>query len=247
MDIQPIVLAGGKGTRMESELPKVLVPLKGKPLVSYLFDTIESIKDLPKPIAVIGYGREEVKKVLGDRCLYAVQEEQLGTGHAVSCALDQVSMPSVIVMYGDMPFISKDDLLKMIDTHNREKNVLTMVTVTVPDFNEERKNVERYGRVIRKDGKVVETIEYKDASEEIRLIKELTPSYFVFDTKWLKDSIGMIKAENVQHEYYLPDLVKIAIMQGKTISTVTLDYKSVLGANTRQELAVLEDILDKKR
>jgi len=244
--IQPIILAAGKGTRMESELPKVLISLRGKPLIEYLFDTIESIDGLPKPITVVGYRKEDVKKVLGDRCLYAIQKEQLGTGHAVSCALDLVKEPSVIVMYGDMPFISKKDIMQMIDTHINTGNVLTMVTVSVPDYLEDRKNIERYGRVIRKNGKVTETIEYKDATDEVRAITEVTPSYFVINTEWLKNSIGKIKAENVQKEYYLPDLVKIAIDEGKEVSTVALDYTSVLGANTRQELAVLEDILKKR-
>jgi len=245
MNIQPIILAGGKGTRMESDLPKVLVPLAGKPLVGYLFDTIEQIIGLPKPITVVGYGRDQVISAIGDRSRYAIQEEQLGTGHAVGCALHMVESEAVIVMYGDMPFISQTNIEALLQNHIDTQTVLTMVTVSVPDYEGDRKNIERYGRVIRKDGKVVETIEYKDANDEVRALTEVTPSYFVIDTAWLKDSVGKIKAENVQKEYYLPDLVKIAINEGREVSTVNLPYTSVLGANTPQELAVLEAFLKK--
>lgn len=231
---------------MESDLPKVLVPLVGKPLVEYLLDTVETVEGLEKPIVVVGYERDQVMKTIGDRAVFAVQEEQLGTGHAVGCAMDQVTSDDIVVMYGDMPFISKADIESLIQKHKRDEGVLTMVTVTMKDYEGDRKNLEKYGRVIRKDGKVVETIEYKDADEAVRAITEVTPSYFVINTEWFKKALVKIGSDNAAGEYYLPDIVKIAIEEGKEVSTVQLPYTSVLGANTRLELAVLERVLGEK-
>jgi len=246
MNIQPIILAGGKGTRMESDLPKVLVPLKGKPLVEYLLDTVETVDGLEKPIVVVGYERDQVKNVIGERARFAIQEEQLGTGHAVGCAIDMVTSDNIVVMYGDMPFISKADIEQLIQTHKTNMGVVTMVTVTVEDYEGARKNVERYGRVIRKDGKVIENIEYKDADDATKAIKEVSPAYFVINTEWFKNAFKQIGSNNIAGEYYLPDVVKIAINEGKEVYSVSLPYTSVLGANTRQELAVLEGLLGEK-
>lgn len=246
MNIQPIILAGGKGTRMESDLPKVLVPLAGKPLVKYLLDTVETVEGLEKPIVVVGYERQQVMDAIGDRAVFAVQEEQLGTGHAVRCALDKVQSDHIIVLYGDMPFISASEISQMIDTHNKNKAIITIATSTVDDLEDERKNLERYGRIIRENSKVVGIIEYKDATDEIRSIKELNPSYFIINTSWLKNSIQRLESNNIAGEYYLTDIVKIAIKEGIEVSTVPLHYTSVLGANTRLELEVLERVLGEK-
>jgi len=270
MQIQPIILAGGKGTRMESELPKVLVPLGGKPMIEYVLDTVESVGALLKPLVVVGYKKELVMESLGERCSYVVQEEQLGTGHAVSCAMPSVTAPYVCILYGDMPFVDNKDINAMIlamlpesgkglgidediscnegtsvliNQNMSHKRHMVMATVTVDDFTGERSNLEKYGRIVRTDGQIVGIIEYKDANDAERAITEVNPSYFIIETEWLRVNLQYIGSHNASNEYYLTDIVKIAIEQGYPIQTVSIDYTSALGANTASELAVLEAIM----
>jgi len=270
MQIQPIILAGGKGTRMESELPKVLVPLGGKPMIEYVLDTVESVGALLKPLVVVGYKKELVMESLGERCSYVVQEEQLGTGHAVSCAMPSVTAPYVCILYGDMPFVDNKDINAMIlamlpesgkglgidediscnegtsvliNQNMSHKRHMVMATVTVDDFTGERSNLEKYGRIVRTDGQIVGIIEYKDANDAERAITEVNPSYFIIETEWLRVNLQYIGSHNASNEYYLTDIVKIAIEQGYPIQTVSIDHTSALGANTASELAVLEAIM----
>jgi bifunctional UDP-N-acetylglucosamine pyrophosphorylase/glucosamine-1-phosphate N-acetyltransferase len=182
---------------------------------------------------------------LGGGYQYAIQEEQLGTGHAVLCAeeiLKNNHVP-VMVLYGDMPYISAETIANIAKTHVEENAILTMATVTVVDFDEWRAGFFDFSRIIRdENGKVVRTVEKKDATEAELQIREVNPCYFCFDSTWLWTQLRMIGNSNAQHEYYLTDLVKIAVESGVKIATVSIDPKEALGVNTKEHLALLHSL-----
>lgn len=238
-DTQIVILAAGKGTRMESDLPKVLVELSGKPLISHLLETVDSVVDTP-PVIVVGYKKELVQETLGQNYTYVVQEEQNGTAHAVGCALPQVTTDNVLVLYGDMPFIKPETIIQLVESHSTSGAPLTIATTTVPDFSDWHTGFERFGRIIRKDGQIVGITEYKDATKEERAIKEVNPAYFLMNTNWARGHIGNIDNHNAQGELYLTDLVKIARDEGSQIGSVAIDPHEALGANTVEELKFLE-------
>jgi len=235
-----VILAAGKGTRMNSELPKVLVPLSGRPLISYLLDSVMMVAQ-KTPIIVVGHGRELIENKLGENYCYAIQHKQRGTAHAVSSALPAVDGRSLIVLYGDMPFITPDTIKQLVTSHNKLSVPLTLGTVTVPDFSDWRKNFERLGRILRDEVGNIEAIrEYKDATEAEKNIHEVNPAYFVFDVDWIRRHIGEVNNNNTQEEFYLTDLVALAREEGHKINSVSIKPREALGANTIDELAVLE-------
>lgn len=239
--IKILILAAGKGTRMESDLPKVLVPLHGKAMIRHVLEEVTKAHD-QKAIAIVGHKAEMVQKELGDLCHYAIQEEQLGTGHAVMCAKDIADAEHIVVLSGDQPFVSAETIKKLIDTHADSKAKITLTTATVADFEDWRKNFLRYGRILRKNSEISGMREYKDATEDEKNIKEINVGAYVFESKWLWENLGKIKNENAQGEYYLTDLVHMAKKEGEKINSITVSGREALGANSKEELAVLENM-----
>ncbi len=245
-----VVLAAGKSTRMNGHTqgqPKVLLPVGGEPMIKLLLRTVANSGIDPRPVIVVGPGGE-VRKSLGENYDYIVQEEARGTAHAVQCAefLFQ-GVQSVIVLYGDMPFIKGNTLrfLEIVQKENK-KSVLTMATITVPDFEGPRKALLSFGRVIRDAADDVQKIvEVKDADEEQLLVREVNPSFFCFDAAWLRKSLSKITAKNAQHEYYLTDLAGIAAAKGFSIATITADPEEAIGVNTPEELKIAEELAGK--
>lgn len=244
-----VILAAGKGKRMKSDLPKVLLPLNGRPMIGY---TMQAVKDsLIKtcPIIVVGPDNEGAIKKALNGCDYALQDKQLGTGHAVACTRSVVhgKLDTLMVLYGDHPLVSPDMINKIIQTHLSAGKVLTMATVKIPDFQDWRQAFYDYGRIVRdKEGRVQKIVELKDASEDEKNILEVNPSYFCFQTDWLWDNLNKLSNNNAQGEYYLTDLVGIAQTDNLDIATVEIDPKEALGANTAEQLAVLQSILEKR-
>ena len=236
---QIVILAAGKGTRMESDLPKVLVELSGKPLISHLLQTVDSVSEKPAVI-VVGYKKELVQSVLGDKYVYVEQTEQKGTAHATGVALPQIDADNTLVLYGDMPFIKPETITALAESHAQSQAPLTIATTTVPDFSDWHAGFERFGRIIREDGDIVGIKEFKDASDEQKQIKEVNPAYFLMNTEWARGHIGNIDNHNAQGELYLTDLVKIAVDEGSAINSISIDPHEALGANTVDELKVLE-------
>lgn len=244
--IQLIILAAGKGARMNSELPKVLLPLAGKPLIAHLLEHVSKIPFARKPIIVVGHAAELVKKTLGSGFQYVYQQAQLGTGHAVKTAREfsKSTEGNIMVLYGDHPFVDAVTIQSIADAHVENGTPLTMATVEVPDFKEWRTAFNRYGRIIRdSEENITGIVEHKDASEMQRAITEVNPSYFCFRSNWLWKNLERLTNENAQHEYYLTDLVGMAEKDGHRITGVSIDPISALGANTKEELAVLEKII----
>jgi len=243
---QVIILAGGKGTRMEQELPKVLTTLGNKFLIEYILKSVNECNFKINPLVVVGYKGELVKEKLGDNLVYIEQKEQLGTGHAVLCAKDYFSKDAknIIILYGDMPNISKQTILKLADMQDRDNAVLSMMTVNVPDFLDFRKCFYAFGRIVRdKNKKIKKIVELRDATDEEKNITELNPSLFCFNKDWLLKNLDNLKNNNSQREYYLTDLIGIAIDEGSNINSLSVDPDECIGVNTLEELKRAEEIV----
>jgi bifunctional UDP-N-acetylglucosamine pyrophosphorylase/glucosamine-1-phosphate N-acetyltransferase len=242
-----IILAAGKGKRMESDLPKALTSLRGRAFLDYVLESLGHVSKDIDPIIVVGHKHEEIRKHIGENKRFVHQTEQLGTGHAV--ALAEVSLKpnthAVVVLYADQPFLKGTTIESLLRTHDEARPTITMATTTVPDFNEWRGGFQNYSRVIRDDaGKIIRTVEYKDATEAEREIKEVNPCYFVFDKDWLFNKIKTLSKENAQGEYYLTDLIKIAFQEGAQIETVPISPIEAMGANSKEQLEMLELLFD---
>ena len=245
MQTDIIILAAGLGKRMQTELPKVLNELHGKPLVLHVLEAVAASGVCESPVIVVGKKREMVIQAVGPDYRYAVQEEQLGTGHAVASAREALggSTKPVIVLYGDMPYISAETIRTIAAKHAESGAKLTMATVTVPDFEGWRAGFHDFSRVLRKeDGTIASTVEKKDATPEQLLVTEVNPCYFSFDSEWLWKHLSEIKNANAQGEYYLTDLVKMAVAEGLPIASVSIDAKEALGVNTKEHLDLLHTI-----
>lgn len=237
-----IVLAAGQGKRMGGNLPKGLVQVKGRPMVSYVLDAIKQA-GLQTPVVVVGHGADMVREALGSEYRYAEQTERLGTGHAVKTGLSAVKddATAVMVMYCDQPLISAATIKAINDRHIAEQPTITMATVQVGDFNEWRDTFTGFGRIIRDaNGNIIRSVEKKDATPEELAITEVNPCYFCFDKNWLAEALNKISNENAQKEYYLTDLIALAISENKKISHVSIPVHEALGANTPEQLAILE-------
>ncbi|MBV9232145.1 MAG: bifunctional UDP-N-acetylglucosamine diphosphorylase/glucosamine-1-phosphate N-acetyltransferase GlmU [Chloroflexi bacterium] len=251
-----VVLAAGKGTRMRSALPKMLHPLAGIPLLGHVLKTVEAIPTTTafaslngtvsthRPIAVLGHEAEQVEAVFADRCSYAIQEEQLGTGHAVLAAQSAVDaldpLPqTVLVCYGDMPLIRSEVLAQILVEHVTQHAAITFLTAYAEQPSD-------FGRIVRdSSGRVREIVEMKRATEEQKRIKEVNSGVYCFDRAWLWPALQALP-RNPSGEYYLTDLIAIAAMQDRVIATVSGTLDETIGINNRVQLAEAEQILRRR-
>ena len=241
-----VIMAGGKGTRMNHELPKVLVPLGGKPMIKHVIDTISKISK-EKPVIIVGYKRDLIKKELGKTCTYAIQKIPLGTAHAVLSAEKACGKAKeIVVLSGDQPFVTEKTILNAIEKFRKSKAKIAFTTTKVPDFSDWKKAYYSYGRILRKNNKVVEIKEAKDATEKEKNIKEVnTACIYVFDAKWLWKNLKKVKNNNAKGEYYLTDLFYIASQADEKIETIKMEPHEALGANSKEDLDVLEKFVNK--
>ena len=233
MSLDIVILAAGQGTRMRSALPKVLHPVAGKSMLGHVIDTARLLK--PQGIhVVIGHGAELVRERLAaDDLNFVLQSEQLGTGHAVAQALPALSAERVLILYGDVPLIEVETLQRLLQQVSEQQ--LGLLTVNLNDPT-------GYGRIVRDEQGVVKAIvEHKDASAEQRLIREGNTGILAVPGKKLGDWLGRLSNSNAQGEYYLTDVIAMAVADGLVVATEqAADEMEVLGANDRIQLSQLE-------
>ncbi|MHA6491818.1 bifunctional UDP-N-acetylglucosamine diphosphorylase/glucosamine-1-phosphate N-acetyltransferase GlmU [Pseudomonas borbori] len=233
MSLDIVILAAGQGTRMRSALPKVLHPVAGKSMLGHVIDTARLLK--PQGIhVVIGHGAERVREQLAaDDLNFVLQSEQLGTGHAVAQALPALSAERVLILYGDVPLVEVETLQRLLQQVSEQQIGLLTVNLNDPTG---------YGRIVRDEQGVVKAIvEHKDASAEQRLIREGNTGILAVPGKKLGDWLGRLSNSNAQGEYYLTDVIAMAVTDGLVVATEqAADEMEVLGANDRIQLSQLE-------
>lgn len=248
--IEVIVLAAGQGKRMHQAfpgIPKVLVPLAGRPMIDHLLDAVAEAGVSSRITVVVGPAVEEkVRAALSGRDVrFAIQPEPKGTGHAVLCARPAVpDAEHVLVVYGDHPLYSARLLRRLVERHVASGADMTMLTVPLPDFADWRSSFADWGRVVRDAaGHLDRIVEAKDATASELRITEVNPSMFCFRSAWLWEHLPQVSCENAQGEYYLTDMLGLAVSGGARLADVPADdAREVLGANTPEQLTVLERI-----
>lgn len=234
-----IVLAAGQGTRMKSDLYKVLHPVCGKAMVEHVIDNITAL-GTNRVVTIVGHGAEKVEKTLGNKCEYAIQEKQLGTAHAVQQAeplLENLD-GTTIVICGDTPLIRTETMAALISHHNEAGAKATILTAIAEDPT-------GYGRIIRgDDGAVLRNVEQKDATEEEQQVAEINTGTYCFSNRALFETLKKVNNNNAQGEYYLPDVVGILQAEGELVSAyVTDDFSETLGINDRVVLSEAEKVM----
>lgn len=239
MNKYAVVLAAGQGTRMKSNLYKVLHPVMGRPMVQHVMDQLQALQ-LNKIITIVGFGAEQVKEQLGSNSAFVIQKEQLGTGHAVKQAepLLKDEEGVTLVVCGDTPLLTKETLQALFDHHQQTEAKATVLTTAIPDPS-------GYGRVIRSnDGEVAKIVEHKDATTEQLAVNEINTGTYCFDNQTLFQALKRVSNDNVQGEYYLPDVMEIIKSDGEKITAYqTKDADETIGVNDRVALAKAEKLL----
>lgn len=244
-----IILAAGKGTRMNeglaSPIPKVMFKVNNKPIIDW---SVQVMKDagVNDIVLVVGYKRELVEEYFKDEVKYAVQEEQLGTGHAVMMAEEVLKdkAENVIIFYGDNPLYKTETVKNIIEMYEKEKPAIAMLSVNFED-----PNFWAFGRVLRdRNNEVIGIKEQKDCTEEEKQIKESNTGFYIVNANWLWENLKKIKSENAQKEYYLTDIIELAKEQGKRIIAMPVgEEEEALGINNPEQLKQAEEVLKNRK
>ena len=235
-----LILAAGKGTRMKSDLAKVLHVLNGKPLLHYSLAAAESA-GAEKIVVIIGHQADKIRDDFPGRgCIFVEQKPLLGTGHAVLQAKNVLAdyKGLTVILCGDVPLLKPATIKSLVDNHLAAKAVVSVLTTIPP-------SAQGYGRIVKDDkGNVLKIVEQKDATEEQKKIVEINTGIYCVDTKFLFSALGKVTNDNKQREYYLTDIVEIACREGQKVkSFIASDYIEVMGINTLEELSRAEKYL----
>jgi bifunctional UDP-N-acetylglucosamine pyrophosphorylase/glucosamine-1-phosphate N-acetyltransferase len=234
--IHAVVLAAGQGTRMKSKLYKVLHPVCGKPMVQHVVDTMASMQ-VEDIVVVVGHGADAVRAKLGEGVTYALQEEQLGTAHAVQQAAPflQDKEGTTFLLYGDVPLLSAETLSALLTYHQEQQAAATVLTAVLPDPT-------GYGRIVRNEaGEVLRIVEHKDANAEERAVREINTGIYCYDNRKLWKALAEVKNDNAQGEYYVTDCVAILRDAGeKVVAFEAADPEETMGVNDRVQLSEAE-------
>ena len=233
-----LILAAGQGKRIKSDIPKVLHKVCGKEMINHVIDTLRKA-DIENVNVIVGKGAELVKANTEMRNVsYSVQEEQLGTGHAVKCAMDFLKdkKGTVAVFCGDAPLIKEETIEKLFSEHIKNGNSITLLSSVLEDAT-------GYGRIIRDGEEVLKIVEHKDCNEEELKVNEMNAGVYCFDIENLLASLEKLSNDNAQGEYYLTDVIGIQKAESKKVGAVVVDYEETMGVNSRKQLAEVEMIL----
>ncbi|MAF24974.1 hypothetical protein CL634_05300 [bacterium] len=243
-----IILAAGEGKRMNAGKPKVLVEVAGKSIVARQLEAIRASGVDASPILVIAPGEagEQIRQATAEfNPTYVVQDEQLGTGHAVQvCREAAGDAENIMVLYGDHPLYTSESFIRLHDKHLASDATLTLATVDVGDYQDWRAGYKVFGRIIRDStGNFSSIVENKDATEAQLSQTEVNPGWYCFKSLWLWTHIKNLSSDNAQKEYYLTDLLQMAVDQGETISSVSISPEEAHGINTPEQLKEVEEML----
>jgi bifunctional UDP-N-acetylglucosamine pyrophosphorylase / glucosamine-1-phosphate N-acetyltransferase len=245
--IAAIILAAGKGTRMKSDTHKVLHKIAGRPMLMHLMASVDALSPAKK-VVVVGSGKEQLEAALAGSADLAVQEPQLGTGHAVQMAEEALAGftkenpgADVLILYGDVPFVPTATMQAMVDRLNADDNPAVVVLAFEPD------DPTGYGRVIVQDGRIVKMVEQKDASDAEKAVKLSNSGLMAVKAADLFGLLSRVTDDNAQKEYYLTDIVNIANADGRICVAVTTDPFEVAGINSREQLAQMEGKWQQRR
>ena len=238
MKLKTLILAAGKGTRMKSELPKVIHKVNGIPMISKIISVLNGLEP-EENILILGRKKEEVLKVVGEEADYVVQTEQLGTGHAVIQAKEKLADydGDVMVLCGDTPLLREETLRDLYNFHKESGAVTTILTSIY-------ENPFGYGRIVKEDGLVKAIVEEKEATPEVKKIKEVNAGVYCFNSRELFNALAKINNNNEKGEYYLTDVIGIQVGEGKKVQSFVLeDNMEILGVNSKVELAQASEVL----
>lgn len=245
--VKAIILAAGKGTRMKSNLPKVVHKINGKCLAEYVIDAVKDagVDDI---CLVVGYKQDIVKLNIDRDVKYVTQEEQLGTGHAVMCAGDFICKDltkendgEILILCGDTPLITGQTLKKFIDFHENSGNSVTVLSAKLDDPT-------GYGRIIRdENGNFIKNVEHKDATDKERESREVNSGMYMFGARQLNLSLSHLTTDNAQREYYLPDTITYIREKGlKADAYVLEDAQEIAGVNTVEQLEAAKKVIERR-
>ncbi|MGZ8832702.1 MAG: bifunctional UDP-N-acetylglucosamine diphosphorylase/glucosamine-1-phosphate N-acetyltransferase GlmU [Thermoanaerobaculia bacterium] len=243
-NLEVVILAAGLGKRMKSATIKILHRAAGRPIIEYVLDLAADLTDA-LPVMVVGHQRDAVQQAVGGRARFAVQEQQLGTGHAVLQAAKILEASGlkgrrVLILSGDVPLTRPETLQKLLDEHERSQNALTLLTMKLDD-------PAMYGRIVRDSNGVAKIVEAKEASPEEKRIKEVNAGVYVFDGEHLFDDLRSLSNTNAQGEYYLTDLIAVLRKSGRPVGAVVADDPiEALGVNSRSDLAQVEGEIQRR-
>ena len=242
--LKAVILAAGKGTRMKSDLPKVVHTIDGKCLVDYVIEAAQGA-GAGEICLVVGYKHEIVQEKIAhkDEVAFVLQEEQLGTGHAVRCAKGFLGdTGETLILFGDTPLITAETLRRLLAYHRAQKNAVTVLSAMIDD-------PAGYGRIIRDaEGRFVKSVEHKDATDEELKSHEINSGMYLFDTKELCEALDKITPDNAQGEYYLPDTLTIIRDRGLKVDAFALESpEDIEGVNDKEQLAAAEKIIQRRK
>lgn len=239
-----IILAAGLGTRMKSDMAKVLHKVCGKPMISHVVDMALEVAG-ENIIVVTGYQSDKVRETarMSAQVGFAYQGQQLGTGHAVLCAIPELhaDVENVIILCGDVPLLSAGTVFRFIESHNKQKNQITVLAVEV-------ENPTGYGRmIVNQDGRLVKIVEEADANQDEKGIKIINSGIYCVERAFLEHAVRMLKPDNAQNEFYLTDIISIGAEENKKIGLfMGDDSDEVVGINCHQDLVKAEKLMSKR-
>lgn len=242
--LKAVILAAGKGTRMKSDLPKVVHTIDGKCLVDYVIEAAQET-GAEEICLVVGYKHEIVQEKIAHKkeVSFVLQEEQLGTGHAVRCAKEFLgNTGETLILFGDTPLITAGTLKRLLAYHKEQGNAVTVLSAMIGEpFG--------YGRIIRDtEGRFIKSVEHKDAAAEELSSHEINSGMYLFDTKELCEALDKITPNNAQGEYYLPDTLTIIREKGQKVDAFALESpEDIEGVNDKEQLAAAEKIIQRRK